>query len=184
MSEYQRVDVRPLALRATSSAEERYWKAIKPAKVHKHYVKIAHLAFSPTEPHYLATCASTKVTLYDPVSLEPSKSITRFQDVSLCSSFRPDGKLIAASDQKGMIQIFDLSSRMILRSFTGHEGPVWSVSMCNNFSRLYSGGDDRTVRQWDITSQSCLRTFNEHIDYVRHIGLVYNEPDLIDWMIW
>ena len=99
------------------------------------------------------------MTLYDPLTLQPHKTISRFKDVSLSCSFRQDGRLLSASSADGVIQSFDLSSRLILRTYKGHTAPVWSVRHSGDFGQLLSAGDDGQVRVWDVSSGECVRVW-------------------------
>jgi WD40 repeat protein len=50
--------------------------------------------------------------------------------------------------------------------FTGHEGPICTVSFSADGQRLVSGGDDKTVRVWDVASSAPLQVFEGHTSYV------------------
>ena len=107
--------------------------------------------------------------MYDPLTLQASKTISRFKDVALSCAFRPDGRLLSASSQDGHVQTFDTQSRLILRTYTGHTGPVWSVAHSKGFGTLLSGGDDREVRVWDVSSGEVVTRWQGHTDYVRTV---------------
>ena len=136
-----------------------------------------------------------QVTLYDPLTLQPHKTITRFKDIALSASFRQDGRLLTASSADGIIQSFDLSSRLILRTFRGHTAPVWSVRHSSDFGQLLSAGDDGQVRVWDVSSQECVRVWQAgaavsvgagggsggevRAEYVRVVREVEGESDIV-----
>lgn len=105
--------------------------------------------------------------IYDGVTSNLRKTISRFKDVAYGGSFRADSKLIAAGCQDSSISLFDVNSRIVLRSLTGHTGPVHRVRFSSDFQYLVSGGDDGTVRYWDIPTQNCISIFTGHKDYVR-----------------
>jgi U3 small nucleolar RNA-associated protein 15 len=77
---------------------------------------------------------------------------------------------MVAGDNSGLIQIFDASSRAILRSFSEHSAAVHLVQFCAfNPTMLVSGSDDCTVKLWDMPSEAALHTF-ECGDYVRSVS--------------
>ena len=93
----------------------------------------------------------------------------------LCSEFRDDGKLLLASDKSGAIQVFDLSSRAILRHWTPeetHERLQVSKVKWQGLTNVISAGDDKTVKLWDITAKASVHTFVGHQDYVRALNTV------------
>jgi U3 small nucleolar RNA-associated protein 15 len=141
----------------------------------KETASISHLHFSPASPHTLAISSSARVQIYNANSRQLIKSISRFKDTVLCAEFRKDGKLLLASDKGGAIQVFDLSSRAILRHWIGEEThgrlQVSKVKWMG-LTSVVSAGDDNTVKLWDITSKSPVHTFTGHQDYVRALELV------------
>lgn len=96
------------------------------------------------------------------------KTISRFDDVAHSAEIRRDGRVLVAGDDGGTIQVFDVNSRAILKTWKEHKQPVW----CTKFSpsettTLMSASDDKTVRLWDLPSQESTVTFVGHQDYVR-----------------
>ncbi len=61
--------------------------------------------------------------------------------------------MIVAGDETGKVQVFDGSSRMILRTFEGHTRGVHVTRMASE-TKVMSGSDDMTVRCWDMPSGS------------------------------
>jgi U3 small nucleolar RNA-associated protein 15 len=49
------------------------------------------------------------------------KTITRFKETARGAEIRKDGKLIVAGGDEGIVQVFDINSRAILRTMKGHE---------------------------------------------------------------
>lgn len=57
--------------------------------------------------------------------------------------FYLDGKLAAAADETGLVQIFQIQSRLQLRKCKGHKGPVHACDFsCSDGRFVLSGGDD------------------------------------------
>jgi len=65
------------------------------------------------------------------------------------------------------LQIFDANSRSLLRQLSGHRRPVHTVLFAPDKLHLLSGGDDASVRWWDISSGVQTARMDGHSDYVR-----------------
>ena len=75
---------------------------------------------------------------------------------------------MVAGDETGRIQVFDVNSRAILKTWEEHKQPVWTMKFSpTELTTLMSTSDDRTVRLWDLPSQDSTTTFTGHTDYVR-----------------
>jgi len=76
--------------------------------------------------------------------------------------------VMVAGEDSGRIQVFDVNSRAILRTWTEHKQPVWTTKFSpTEKTTLMSASDDRTVRLWDLPTQESTHTFVGHSDYVR-----------------
>ena len=112
--------------------------SLNPPLPHTHSFRLLPLS-SPTLPPPPCPWLPSQVTIYDPLTLQPTRTLSRFKDVALSSSFRPDGRLLSASSHDGLLHTFDLQSRVVLRTYAGHVGPVWSVVHSKGFGALMSG---------------------------------------------
>ena len=75
---------------------------------------------------------------------------------------------MVAGDETGRVQVFDVNSRAILKTWEEHKQPVWTTKFSpTELTTLMSASDDRTVRLWDLPSQESTTTFLGHTDYVR-----------------
>ena len=64
-------------------------------------------------------------------------------------------------------QVFDAGSRSVLRQLKGHSRPVHVTRFAADKTHVLSGGDDVTLRWWDIASGKQLLRLVGHEDYVR-----------------
>ena len=63
-----------------------------------------------------------------------------------------DGTLIAIGQANGSIKIIDADSGEIVQTLTGHTELVRSVALSEDGKRLVSGGDDKTVKVWNLAT--------------------------------
>ncbi|KAJ2157663.1 U3 small nucleolar RNA-associated protein [Coemansia sp. RSA 552] len=159
--------------------EAAYWKKFQSPVLVKEYGMVTSLEFSPVKPHDLLVAAAMRLQVYNSRTSQLKKSITRFNGVARCGSYRSDGKLIVAGDDSNVVQVFDGSSRSILRTLKGHMDPVHTARFLPNKVNVVSGSDDKTVRVWDIPSQAAVNTFEDHTDYVRSSSVVGSNPNLV-----
>ena len=59
----------------------------------------------------LCVAQSLQVDIFSSRTNSIYRTLTRFNDVVCCATYRPDGKMIAAADEQGKVQLFDLGSR-------------------------------------------------------------------------
>ncbi|KAG2185793.1 hypothetical protein INT43_002230 [Umbelopsis isabellina] len=180
MGDYQKLQVKKYArLPSRQTNESRFWKKFKSPIAIKEYAEVSSINFSQVAPYEFAVTSSTRVQIYSSKTHQPKKTISRFKDTAFSGTFRHDGKLVIAGDATGLVQIFDVNSRAILRQFQGHKLPVHVTKFSNDSKSVLSGSDDKTLRVWDVSTSDCLNEFTDHTDYIR-AGLVSAEnPNLI-----
>jgi len=64
----------------------------------------------------------------------------------------PDGSLVAAGTQDGIVRLWDTANDWMMRTLSGHTGPVVSVAFAPDGSTLFSASHDGTVRLWDVST--------------------------------
>lgn len=66
------------------------------------------------------------------------------------------------------MKLFETATKRNLRSFKGHTAGVRRTFFTADKQHIASFSDDKTVRLWDIPSQSCVLTYEDaHSDYIR-----------------
>ncbi|KAF4697176.1 snoRNA-binding rRNA-processing protein [Perkinsus olseni] len=163
---------RPVAAKAAKTEDEAFYKKYKHALKAKSTSgsSVTSVAYNPVNKRQVVVTHGTRVELLTlPIAHKPAaKSYTadmlwsKHKDFTTCVAFRNDGKLIAAGDGSGRINVYDLTAtRNILRRFRGgHEGAVNSVCFASHDRTLvYSAGKDGKVIQWSLSSDT--RTASE-----------------------
>ncbi|KAG7096906.1 hypothetical protein E1B28_004311 [Marasmius oreades] len=162
------------------SSEGKYWRSFKNSVFFKEYAPVTSIHFSPSKPHRYAVTAATRVQVYAPRTQKVTKTISRFKDIARSGCIRADGKLLVAGDDTGLIQVFDINSRAILRTFDSHKQPVHVTKFSLLApTQVLSCSDDTTAKLWDVPSQSCISSFTSHTDYVRSGQASTSNPHLI-----
>jgi len=166
--EYQKLALRRYPARAIrETAEGKYWGRFQKPKVAKQVGAVSCIDFQEAKPFHFAVTTGTRVVIYNGRSQEPKRSFTRFQDKAYGGSLRPDGKLLAAGGETGVVQLFDCASRSVLRQLRGHQKPCHVTRFSPDKVHVLSGGDDVTIRWWDISEGKQVLRLDGHSDYVR-----------------
>lgn len=119
-------------------------------------------------PDIFTVTTGARVQIYSIRTRKLLRTITRFDDTVRGTDVRPDGRVVVTGDDTGTVQVFDVASRAILKTWKDHKQPVWvSKFSPSDPTSLFTASDDRTVRLWDLPAESSSRTFVGHTDYVR-----------------
>lgn len=119
-------------------------------------------------PDTFVVTTGARVQIFSHKTRKLLKTITRFDDTAHSGEIRYDGRVLVAGDETGAIQVFDVNSRAILKTWKEHKQPVWTTKWSPvEVTSLMSCSDDATMRLWDLPSQESVTTFRGHSDYVR-----------------
>ncbi|GAA93886.1 uncharacterized protein L969DRAFT_84667 [Mixia osmundae IAM 14324] len=161
-------------------SESKYWRKFKDPIFIKSYAAVNHVHISPTAPHRYAVTTGTRVQIYSPKTARVVKTINRFKDTARCGTIRDDGKLVIAGDDGGLIQVFDINSRAILRTIRDHKQPVHTTHFSpGTATSILSTSDDTTVRLFDLSTSDETSFFDTHTDYVRTGCFLPSNPSLV-----
>lgn len=162
------------------TAEQKYWRTFKHAQLipTPNAIAVTHVSYPSNPTTAAATTASdqfavtsgNRVQIYSARSRKVVKTISRFglSDTAHSGEIRNDGRVVCAGGDSGAVQVFDIGSRAILKTWKEHKQPVWTTKWNpTNLTSLMSTSDDRSVRIWDLPSQESVTKFVGHQDYVR-----------------
>jgi U3 small nucleolar RNA-associated protein 15 len=155
--------------------EQTYWRTFKsplnlqsPTGHGVTHVSQPWVSSSSVLPDTFAVTTGARIQIFSHKTRKIVKTITRFDDTAHSGEIRYDGRVLVAGDETGAIQVFDVNSRAILKTWKEHKQPVWTTKWSPDESTtLMSCSDDATVRLWDLPSEHSVTNFRGHQDYVR-----------------
>ena len=143
------------------ASQSRYWKNYKNTYLRQDHSAITNIAVSDC---LYAVTASARVRFFT-YDNSNKFSLTRFRNTTIGGSFREDGELFAAGDIEGSVNLFQVSTKTLLRSYK-HEKPAYAQVFVDK-THLLTGCDDFCMYFWDVSQKKVIWKLKAHDDYVR-----------------
>lgn len=156
----------PVVQSKAKSDDATYWKYLQNPATIREYGPIQKVDICPNEPYYVAVTCSSRVQIFNPLTHSVHKTLQKFRDSVYGGRFRNDGKLLCVGGDDGAVKIFDVASKTLLRTLSGHSNATHAAEFIDS-KRIASFSDDKSVRIWDISTEELILTFDGHTDYVR-----------------
>lgn len=83
--------------------------------------------------------------------------------------YAPDGRTFASSHHSLPIQLWETSSRTVIRKLEGHKEAVFTIAFTPDGLWLLSGGVDRTLRVWDVATGRQVDQLDGHRGWISDI---------------
>jgi U3 small nucleolar RNA-associated protein 15 len=103
-----------------------------------------------------------QVQIFNPLSNDVHKSLTKFRETAYGGTFRSDGQLMCVGCDDGKVRLFSVGNKTLLRTFDGHENATHRCDFLSDTKTVASFSDDKTVRIWDMATESEVIKFAEH----------------------
>jgi WD40 repeat protein len=79
------------------------------------------------------------------------------------------GRLLLSASDDGFVRVWDTRTWRTVAVLAGHSGYVREVA--GRGLVAVSGGEDRTVRVWDLAGGVCRAVFDDHVSSVDHVAI-------------
>ncbi|EXJ93544.1 transcription initiation factor TFIID subunit 5 [Capronia coronata CBS 617.96] len=109
------------------------------------------VAWHPNSSYVFSASSDKTVRMWAVTNGNPVRMFTGHTATITALACSRDGKLLASADETGVILVWDLAPGRLLKKLRGHgKGGIWSLTWSVESNVLVSGGQDCTVRAWDI----------------------------------
>ncbi|HEY8402509.1 MAG TPA: hypothetical protein VIK89_14675 [Cytophagaceae bacterium] len=131
-----------------------YWNLEKSEEITTSDAKVNTIAISPVNNDIVIGKGNGEIVMINRDN-NNSQSLL-FQDpqstpiVSL--AYSKNGALLAAGNERGVVRIWDMSTKTLLASLPGHTARVNNIRFSNEGDKLATGSFDKTVRIWNMMS--------------------------------
>jgi transcription initiation factor TFIID subunit 5 len=122
-----------------------------------HDTCISALAWHPNGVYVFSASDETdkSIRMWSVITGQCVRVFTGHNDYISALECSPNGKILASADCAGNIFFWDLAKGTRIKRSRGHgKGGIWSLSFSVESNVLVSGGQDGTVRLWDVDSPS------------------------------
>jgi cytochrome c len=97
----------------------------------------------------LSASADKTVRLWDPVTRRELLRYEGLDEPLVSLALSHDGATVAAGGAGGTIMLRHAADASFIRALYAHQGPVFALAFAPDDRRLWSGGLDGMIRQWD-----------------------------------
>lgn len=108
-----------------------------------------------------------------------------FQATPLALAFSPDGSLVAAASNDGLVRIWQTSDGALRSTISGHTQPATGLAFSPDGRWIASSSEDKTLRVLDVQTGELVRTILAPADSLGLLGMTFNPSGTLlvagDW---
>ena len=137
------------------------------------------LALQPCELGARVVTCLKKRQDFDPCQLESREHTGRVMALAYFPESQGEETRIASASDDGTIKIMIAISGEVVQDLQGHQGAVKSIAVSKNGNHLVSGGEDKTVRVWDVQTGTELLAMIGHDNTVSCLAFNPKDPNIL-----
>ncbi len=122
-----------------------------------HNGAVAWMAALPGDVECISLGYDGSLCRWDPATRRPRVVGQAGARLVNCGALSPDGQRVLVGDRAGSLHLWDFA-KLTCRKLDGPPGSVTSVSFVPDSPLAVAGGDDGTVRLWDLESGQIIRS--------------------------
>ncbi|CAL6006892.1 Pentapeptide_repeats-containing protein [Hexamita inflata] len=138
----------------------------------EHKTDIMWLSFSPDDTQFVCCDRDNTIKTYDIASRKLLNSVI-LEEVVNQVEYSSDGKMILCCCGNNVYLLTNNGN--IIKKFEGHTDTVLSAQFNNCDKFIVSGGNDKTIKIWDVQSGQLLKTIFNHSDSVYQVKYSAND---------
>ena len=85
-------------------------------------------------------------------------------------TFSLDGTFLVSGSYDNTVNLWDIQTSGVIKTFYGHTRQVNSVSISQNCAMIASGSTDKTIHLWDVQTGECCCIIGGHNDWVSSVS--------------
>ncbi len=132
-----------------------------------HTDRVKDIVPAPIDTQYFFTTGDNEIKMWD-YNLNVEKVYQGNNTYGWSISVSHDQKYLACGSFEKHFRIWDIKSRGLLHTFSGHEKSVLSVAFHPYKNLVASGSLDESIKVWDIATTAVIDTF------LGHYGNIYD----------
>ena len=122
---------------------------------------INQLAYSADNRKIALAGADNKLRVFDPVDGLPLLELTAAMPLTTVAFASSQSDIITGGEDK-MVRRWAYASPTVLQEFSGHTGPVYSITTSPDGMMFASGSGDHTIRIWNVSDGTQVKQLTGH----------------------
>lgn len=144
-------------------------------KIERTIMAFFPVAFDPYGKVLFAMSNSMNIGAFDPATGDKIYELPTEGELIQNLSLSKDGKYLSGAGFLGIINIWDLEKKKLVKHLTGHVGGIYGTAFSPDGKYLASGGMDQTVRVWDLSTDKEIKQITT--EYAVIVSDVEFSPD-------